>query len=730
MSSQKISEILSPIPPGGTADELMAFDELNKDTLIDLGTTSAAVKQLLDDLVAKKIRQEIDDALLAAWNKENPSAGTPAAPPAEPPAAVAPVPSGTVDLASKTQSPDGSQFKFKLGQTEISIPANYAPSVDDATPVVSADELEDWQWNHLALNNNLTYAINLDILLTGGGMWATKAAFLWNTPFPSYKSYESGEMKAQLRSTSQENLVVRNGILDTSLSGGYAGSTASLKFSYKANEASDWSQQTSYMSAWFVQWKCYVEMRDSLVLSSGFTTAIDNALATGDNDTKFSALMKVFDDYGHVVPDHVYLGGSLLFQRSLKYDAKGDKDSIANNLDVAVGVEATKDKIKPSGKITDESTVVLTAELLEEEIDFTAIGGDTSKNAAPLQWVVTTKSPALWRTIKQDGLTPITTYLDDTRQQAIQAVFDTKRKDAWCSADVSAALATRGADKNSWNAWLPGEQNEKLYLNKLLPIFAKDQLILLSNAGESGNSYLVARNYAASFAPDDGALDFLADNPRDLGSTFPLPDPKMRERGHTYGHCQPSPSLASGADSSYLHWRLEYVGRCTAQGDPLYWIVTSDNLWVLSAFEQMRYSSWSVVEEFRFASLYPYEEEKKRRYDDTPAKWNLFFADPTGRWGLEKPDNVSEDSDHFLLWNPNSLSFLGPHQDATSFRMYTFNSLYGPVISDGYTQPANSLGFTKVALSSYKGGRSDLEASQSDPQSPRFKNYCWLIQPS
>jgi hypothetical protein len=470
MASQKISDVLKPDPPKGTANKLMAFDDLTppNDTLDDLGKTTSEVKTLLDGFFAnKKIRQAIEDALIAAWNKEHPQA-------AAPPPAVAPVPAGSVDLSSKTTSPG--LFNFKLGQTqtEFSIPSEFAPPVDDNTPVVSADELVDWEWIHLALNNNLTYAFDLNKFFKGGAIWARRAAFLWRTPLPRFKVYEAGEMKAQRRNTSQDDLAVRNGIVDASLSGGYAGSTASLKFSHKVNEANERVQQTNYMSVWFVQWKCYVKMRDSLVLSSEYTSAIDAALGQSANDAKFSALMKVFDDYGHVAPDLVYLGGSLLFQRSLKYNAIGNKDGITNSLDAAVQYEAKKAKVKAIGTITDESKTELTAELLETEVDFVAIGGDTTKYGLPPRWLVTTKSPALWRTIKREGMTPITTYLHPVKHKAVEAVFDAKRKDAWCSAEVSTAIAARGVDQNSWNVWLPGEKKEKQYLNSLLPIFAKD----------------------------------------------------------------------------------------------------------------------------------------------------------------------------------------------------------------------------------------------------------------
>jgi hypothetical protein len=192
----------------------------------------------------------------------------------------------------------------------------------------------------------------------------------------------------------------------------------------------------------------------------------------------------------------------------------------------------------------------------------------------------------------------------------------------------------------------------------------------------------------------------------------------------------------TGADLRFLHWRLEYVGRCTAEGDPLYWIVTSDNLWVLSSCEQIGYGEW---EGFRFASLYPYEEEKKRRNDSTPAQWNIFFADPTGRWGLQLPPNVSEESEHFLFWNPRTSCFLGPHWDRTSFKMYGVSAqgIGGQFyyVYNGYLAQESRFGFTRVVVMNFPGGRASLEKyssglEKSSPGSPALRFFCWLIQPS
>jgi hypothetical protein len=119
------------------------------------------------------------------------------------------------------------------------------------------------------------------------------------------------------------------------------------------------------------------------------------------------------------------------------------------------------------------------------------------------------------------------------------------------------------------------------------------------------------------------------------------------------------------------------------------------------SFDQLGYGEWK---EFRFASLYPYEEEKKRRYESTPAQWDIFHADPTGRWGLKLRGNVSKDSEYFLFWNPHTNCFLGPHWDMTSFKMYKdkyFNPLCyagGVVANNGYQYSEYRLGFTRIAV--------------------------------
>jgi hypothetical protein len=88
----------------------------------------------------------------------------------------------------------------------------------------------------------------------------------------------------------------------------------------------------------------------------------------------------------------------------------------------------------------------------------------------------------------------------------------------------------------------------------------------------------------------------------------------------------------------------------------MYWIVSEDEQWVLSAFHQIGYTV-DRNREVNFVSLYPYEKEKARRGIPTFAKWNLYFADPNGRLNLDHQGTqdvapLPEGHDYFLLWNP------------------------------------------------------------------------------
>jgi hypothetical protein len=663
---------------------ILAFSNVNVTYVTDLGTKDAVgtkIDSVLNDsklALADTVKKKFRASLIAAWEGDQKPGAAADAPPAE----TKTVPTGGVDITT----PKWPTLKAETAGTvaEFRIPDTYAAKFSPNDPEYkSPGALQEWEWLHVARANNLTKAVNLNRMYDPSILEPTaqRAAFLWKLmDVPT--DITEGDVASTISNTIEEDQNSRHHLVTGSVSASYWGSEASIKASYQLDAAQAKYEKRIHMRAKWAQPRCKLDMKMCLEVSPALEHIVSVALEKKkdkDGEDAFYFLRRVFDEFGHVVPESVYLGGVLEFSNdAMSIETKSNED-VKANVDASVKVVMGQEADKTGGSLgfgyDFASQKALNKAEFIQKISFRSVGGDPSKVGDPKTWVPTVNDCKLWKVLRREGSIPITEFLTLDLKQKIEQVEKAKQGEMWCSDGLAKLMEEELAElKKKYNDPKVIESNRQLKLPAkfALPYFARDHRLTLRNLADqsSDRSYLPAKNGVPvgnqpgeGNVPDENAID---EDGKDVSGTQHPPGDRCREIGKNYNWCQPAPVRETGdakgdspEENEYL-WSCEYTGRYTSEGEPLYWLVTQDGGWVLSVYRQPGYCD--------FASLFAYDEEKKRRKQATPAKWVLRPAIAPGLGDL--PPLRIQRSGYFLLWNPYYRSYLRQEGTCSSHRKY------------------------------------------------------------
>jgi len=270
------------------------------------------------------------------------------------------------------------------------------------------------------------------------------------------------------------------------------------------------------------------------------------------------------------------------------------------------------------------------------------VGGDMNLRD-PVAWRGTVVNPDDWRVILREGrLVPVFDFLPADLKAGVNRVWDAGRSKAWSIDPARKKHVLPGAlDYAVPLFWTPGGVEQVTMVNRhsRTVLQAKNDVRLA-----------VPASPPPEVIPPQSAGGYRVGEQRFQTVPIELPSPG-RAGGSHWTHCDPAPqplpeNMAADARESEALWRLEYSGDLTIKDEPLYWLVTQDDAWIMAAFDDGR-------NQCTWASLWP-----SARRDDLPgssrAAWVVYPADPTG---LRGPDLAQT----FLLWNPVAGGFLsGP----------------------------------------------------------------------
>jgi hypothetical protein len=717
-----------------------------------------ASPKLSDAIVTK-----FESALLAAWEKERPKDEEPAA---KQPSETTTVPIGGVDVTAK--------FPTLRAETAASIETFTIPSIFKAAkaPFVSPSKLRDWQWLYLAKSNNLTTALNLRKLLDPdyADAHAEKPAFLWEKQSGAVIDTAEGSAEARSRvSVSvEEDQAAVHMLADASIAGKYALCEASVKASYKMErqESESLYSKVVQIRARMKQDRCKLVMHNCLRVAPIFQHLIDTALGAetikpGERikpEDQFDFLSQLFDKFGHIQAESVYLGAQLEISRDLVSVESESKEktktsvnaSIKAKYDEAVGGETNIGYATDNSGAKNQSTSFA-------GYRFRGIGGNPGEIADQQAWMSSANDPELWKIIYREGARPITDWLSQDERNKIEAIIETKKEEAWPNPVVLEVIKKElNMDDDVPNSEIlerikKEEQVFQFPENHALPYFPQDHLVTLKswspNYQQSGNrNYLMAEN-GVTDTPDPRARD---EDGKDAKGKDVVPGDPHRVIGKRYPWCQPAPlRAAEGAGDSpaksHIQWKLVFTGQTTANHEALLWIVTEDEKWALSVFH--------VPGEVAFACLMPYDYAKKLRTQNSPPRWVLLPVVPPGR--LKLPKLPDKNSGYFRIFNPWVSGFLADeYSGAWGRRRYV--ETVGAVVAgaggaagggafvpehdeirekDGpvFQRTLLRTEVTQTSVFDSATGKLKVAERQGDPspeqmQQAMYKCQCWLIQ--
>ena len=670
-------------------------------------------------------------ALKSAWQAENKTGGG-ATGGTAPPTDDVKVPAGAVDVTSIS-------WPTLKAETAASIATFKVPEIFAAanTPFVAPSKVLPYQWLHLARSNNLTTALNLRKLLNPNSpdAHATKPAFLWKRRSGDITDTSKAKSESRVSTTIEEGQAYEHMMADASIAGQYAFCEASVKASYKMDTERRSYSKILHLRARWQQDRCKLVLENCLIVAPVFKHLIDVGLDSTKikSDEQFDYFSQLFDKFGHVVPEAVYLGGILEIQRDLMSIEQLSKDTVKERVDSSVTAKINKE-VGGSAQIgySTDKMMMQTVSNSFEHLAFTSIGGDPSKQSDPQQWISSTNNPELWKIIYRENMKPITDWLELQQRKQIDQIVEKKRREAWQTPLLSELMKQDGGDCD-----LPP--------NRSLPFFPQDHHVTLrqwtvayNDLQEGEKVYLQAKNGTTDVVDAGGTVE----DGKDTEGHDCAPGDPRRASGSTYANCQPAPKRADRGDGdspdpSGLLWRIVYTGQCTSDHEPMFWIVTKDDKWALSAFRHPNYIT--------VACLMPFDEAKRLRTKKSPPRWVLRTAIPPGRLTLPPlPDNNSA---YFRIYNPWSEAYLADLATASSYRKYIkrerrwvqvdLRGGYWKDVDIPMEGPGPDFQTTVVrtetesdlkVVTEFQSAGATYYIQREGPQQRTYQTRCWLIQ--
>lgn len=700
---------------GCTADEqakaLAPFMAAKVSTIAEIGTDVAAAGVRIAELLGKSgLPKDKTDAIakalviaFAAVKVPEKSPGTSTNPPPS-----TSVPVGAIDLTSIN-------FPTLSAETSATIAAFTVPpflvtASDPTDPGMAAHDLQPWQWIHVAQGNDLTRCLHLGKLFASGDtgqdvptVFADRAALFWELRDGAVINADDKTNTGSTVAVSvEQDRAYQQVIANASLAANYAFCSGSVKAAYKSQTLnSQYSKTVITRARWLVP-RAELVMGNCLRVAPIFQHLVDVMLGNGmiapelkvAKEDCFDFLDQLLDQFGHVFPRYVWLGGLLEIEQELVSRETLSADDIAKSLDTAVSIAANPPPPgtpPPTGGslivgYASDGTGIRTQANCFQNLHIRPIGGDRD-GSDPAKWRLATKDPNNWRVIRREGILPVTSLLSDAERDAINRIVQARLRRAWTAAGVAELVAADGdafqvpgldpptdfaGDVNSAAGYAPPAQ-------PLLPYFPAGTTVTLRNqywSAQLQDEYLRARNDVDATPHADARTD---SNQDFKGLTVQPGDP-LRVQGQFYTDCQPAPLRAphsAGTDpkGENLEWTIVYTGRQLSSEEvnvkqPIFWLVTQDGKWALSGFKHM--TGPTDASALTFASLFPYENAKAMR-GDSPATWVLRPAVPPGR--LKLPALTDDGSGCFRLYNIHFQSYLA---DFAKFRVRHYWTKHEP----------------------------------------------------
>ena len=337
--------------------------------------------------------------------------------------------------AGETFDLSAPELKTSDGIT-FSVPKTLSVDSTNAA-IVSPNNIKPEEWSVIARSANLLYAYDM-----GGDepKWAKTPILDWVVPARddfARSEILHGKVTSALTYSDETASYVASGFDTKSATAAYTFCAASFERSHKEKTARISEKKTLIQVGMWKYPRAKIYMEKCTKPSERFVTAVKNALAVDLKD-RFDELNKVFNEYGHVIPSAVLLGGQLCYKESRESTSLAEEHSEETKVKAAVEAKLWGASASAGAAWGSASEAKTGGINLNEFTSFTNQGGDSLLCTNPPAWAPTVKDPHNWAVIEMEEMRPTIDLLDPgLRQQVIdvwnssRAILNPKELDDW-----------------------------------------------------------------------------------------------------------------------------------------------------------------------------------------------------------------------------------------------------------------------------------------------------------
>ena len=290
--------------------------------------------------------------------------------------------------------------------------------------IISPNNIKREEWCVIARSANLLYAYDMNGVEPN---WAKTPILDWKVPARddfARSEILRGKVTSMLTYTDETASYVASGFDTQTATLAFTFCAGSFERSHKYKTATNSESKTlTQVGMWkYPRVKIYLDK--CTVPSERFKEAVRKALTAND---KFSALNEVFNEYGHVIPSAVLLGGQLCYKESKRSDSTATEASVQE--EIKGKVAGKLGKVAPSagfafGSASEDKAGGVN---LEEFTSFTNLGGDSLLCTNPPEWAPTVKDPCNWAVIEMEDMRPTIDLLEPELKKQVLAIWNSSQ---------------------------------------------------------------------------------------------------------------------------------------------------------------------------------------------------------------------------------------------------------------------------------------------------------------
>lgn len=260
---------------------------------------------------------------------------------------------------------------------------------------------------------------------------AVKTAFEMNQhgSLPRFEDISRGEVSTSAVYTEQCSKYVHSGFSEVTATAAYSFVSASVKRSREERTEMQKERKTLHTMGQ------YQFSMVRLTLFKGtepfeikptqqFLNDLDRELNRPTPGEKYAGLVEVLNQYGHVFPTQVTLGGQLLIDYQETTQSEQQDQEIKVTVEAAVNLKLGKFEGSSGFEHGSSEQHQQKAREIASQSRFESVGGDPLAVEDSAQWVLSLRDHHLWKPFAFDTVVPIFELLDDNRKLAITQVFE------------------------------------------------------------------------------------------------------------------------------------------------------------------------------------------------------------------------------------------------------------------------------------------------------------------